>query len=386
MRGERHQPTVSVVTPSMQAKVCMLTSVHRALDNRIFHKEAKSLARAGYDVTIIGQHEKNEIVEGIRIVSLPAPRNRLGRVTRSAWITYRMALRIDAAVYHFHDPELIPVSLLLRLHGKKTIYDVHEDVPRQILSKHYLPWIIRQALSLAASVVEWLAGKSTSAIVAAAPTIARRFPAARTITVYNYAIADELVVAHPRPYAERSRAFVYPGVLARIRGIEEVIRALALLGAEPHAKLDLAGEFVPCEFRQTLEALPGWRCVTYHGTVDRKELARLLGEARCGLVLHHPVPNELDAQPIKLFEYMGAGLPVIASDFRPLRKIIGTEECGLIVDPLDPKAIAEAMRWILDHPAEAETMGRNGRRAVAEKYNWETESEKLVALYRKLLN
>ncbi len=370
----------------MPSKICMLTSVHQSLDTRIFYKEARSLAEAGYDVAIVGQHEREEVIDGIQMVPLPAPRNRMERATRSAWIAYRTALRLDAAVYHYHDPELIPVGMLLRLHGKKTVYDVHEDVPRQMLSKHYLPWIMRHVLSLAASVVEWLAGKSVSAIVAATPTIAKRFPAVKTITVHNYVIADEMVVADPTSYAERPQSFLYPGVVARIRGIEEMVGALDLLGAGIDARLDLAGEFVPREFRQTLQALPGWRYVTYHGTVGRQELACLMGKARCGLVLHHPIPNEVDALPIKLFEYMGAGLPVIASNFRPLREIIEAEECGLVVDQSDPKAIAEAMRWILTHPTDAETMGRNGRRAVVEKYNWEAEAGKLLALYKRILS
>jgi len=114
-------------------------------------------------------------------------------------------------------------------------------------------------------------------------------------------------------------------------------------------------------------------------------LAHLLGGGRAGLVLHHPVPNEIDAQPIKMFEYMAAGLPVIASDFPPLRRIIDGAECGLIVDPLNLKAIEKAMRWILDHPAEAEAMGRNGRQAVESTYNWDTEAAKIIGLYNKLL-
>ena len=120
---------------SSKNKVCILTSVHPPFDIRIFHKEAKSLARAGYDITLIAQHDKEEIVEGIRIVSLPKPKNRIDRMTRTVWSAYRKAIKIDADIYHFHDSELIPIGLLLKLRGKRVIYDVHEDFPASILCK-----------------------------------------------------------------------------------------------------------------------------------------------------------------------------------------------------------------------------------------------------------
>ncbi|SEP03772.1 Glycosyl transferases group 1 [Rhodopseudomonas pseudopalustris] len=97
------------------------------------------------------------------------------------------------------------------------------------------------------------------------------------------------------------------------------------------------------------------------------------------------MPNHIDAQPNKMFEYMSAGLPVVASDFPLWREIIDGAKCGLLVDPLDPKAIADAMRWILDHPEQAEAMGRNGQAAVRNKYNWDRESKTLIDFYRTLL-
>jgi len=111
-----------------------------------------------------------------------------------------------------------------------------------------------------------------------------------------------------------------------------------------------------------------------------------LGSVRVGLVLHHPIPNEIDAQPIKLYEYMSAGLPIIASNFPLLKQIIEDVGCGLTVDPLDIRAVAAAMRWMLENPADAEAMGQRGRQAVLRIYNWDVEAVKLINLYNKILD
>ena len=96
----------------MNKKVCILTSVHTPFDTRIFHKQAKSLLKAGYDVTLIAQHDKDELVGGIRMVALPKPKNRLWRML-GTWRVFKLALKQKAEIYHFHDPELLPWGWLL---------------------------------------------------------------------------------------------------------------------------------------------------------------------------------------------------------------------------------------------------------------------------------
>jgi glycosyltransferase involved in cell wall biosynthesis len=153
----------------------------------------------------------------------------------------------------------------------------------------------------------------------------------------------------------------------------------------PDARLAWAGPFAPAAFETHLRNLPGWAKVDYRGKLDRPDVAELLGRSRAGLVVFQPAPNHMEAQPNKLFEYMAAGLPVIASDFPLWRNIVTGAGCGLLVDPLSPPAIANAITWILDHPDEAEAMGRRGQHAVSSTYAWDREAEKLVALYTKLL-
>ena len=310
---------------------------------------------------------------------------RLGRMLIGSWRAFFAIRKIKPAIVHFHDPELIPLGMLLKVIGYTVIYDVHEDVPRQTISKHWIPIIIRKPVAWIISGVEWWVGQVFSAIVPATPKIAHRFPCIKTVTIQNFPIATEMVLPMSIPYAVRPQSFAYLGLIATIRGAVEMVRAIELLDDMPGARLDLAGVYSPHGLAETLRALPGWSSVNYHGQISRKQVAHLLGGARAGLVLLHPLTNYIDSQPIKMFEYMSAGLPVVASDFPLWRRIIDGAGCGLLIDPLNPKAIEEAMRWILDHPAEAEAMGRRGRQAVERTYNWDAEASKIISLYNKLL-
>lgn len=366
-------------------KVCILTTVHPPFDTRIFHKEAKTLVRAGYDVTLIAQHERDEVVDGVKIIALPKPRNRLSRMFSLTWRAFHKAIRQRANIYHLHDPELIPVGMLLKLQGKRVVRDVHEDVPKQILSKDWIPRPLRRLVAGAARVAEALASWAFDGIVAATPAIAKRFPAGKTIVVQNFPILKELVAPESTPYQNRPAKVIYVGGITAIRGIREMVQAVSLLPESLNARLVLAGEFSPPSLEAEVRGLSGWERVEFVGWQDRASVARLLGKARAGLVLFHPEPNHLEAQPNKLFEYMSAGLPVIASDFPLWREIVNGVGCGLLVNPLDPKAIAEAIQYLLIHPEEAEEMGRHGQQAVQERYNWDTEKEKLLSLYRRLV-
>jgi hypothetical protein len=322
---------------------------------------------------------------GVQVVDTGSkPRSRVLRMTLGAWRMLRAVQKARPDVAHFHDPELIPVGLALKLSGIKVIYDVHEDVPRQILTKYYLPAVFRKPAAWFMEAVEWIAGRCFDAIVPATPKIAVRFPADKTVVVQNFPILEELVAPEPLPYEQRPPHFAYVGGITRARGAREMVEAIGRVSSG-EARLRLAGAFSPKNLQSEIKALPGWDKVDFLGWADRRQVAGLLGNVRAGLVLFHPGPNHCSAQPNKMFEYMAAGLPVIASDFPLWRQIVDGAGCGLLVDPLDPVAIADAMQWILEHPAGAEAMGRRGRQAVEEKYNWEREAEKLIGLYERLM-
>jgi len=365
--------------------IAVLTSVHTAHDIRIYHKECQSLAQAGYSVTLIAPHGQDERAGAIRIRAIPKPKNRVERMTRTLLAIYRAALAEKAQAVHFHDPELIPVGMLLKLRGKKVVYDVHEDVPKQILTKHWIAPAIRKTVAKWASRVEALGAKGFDGIIAVTPGIAQRFPAQKTVTVQNYPILGELAPTDEVPYTDRPMALAYVGKASAIRGAREMVHAMSLLPEELEARLVLVGEVVPETFAAKLQSMPGWDRVESAGWQPRAGVAAALGQVRAGIVVFGPFPNHIEAQPNKLFEYMSAGLPVIASDFALWRKIVHNVGCGLLVDPTDPAAIAGAIEWMFAHPAEAEAMGRRGQEAVRSQYNWAREAEKLIKLYEALI-
>ena len=367
---------------SAPRSVAHLTSVHPPFDVRIFEKECVSLARSGRRVSLICRHGADETVKGVHVRAVPdISRSRLRRMFVTSARIYREAMRSGAEICHFHDPELIPLGLLLKARGRRVVYDVHEDVPQQILHKAWIPAPARKIVAAAAGGMERLAGKVFDGIVAATPAIAARFPAASTVTIQNYPILGELDPPSPVPYRDRANNVVYIGGITQERGARQMAEAIRSLGRDAGVTLHLAGPFMPALLSDELRICPENREITYHGVLNREGVRDLLGSARAGLVTLQPSPRYLDAYPVKLFEYWAAGIPVVASDFPLWRSIVDGAQAGLLVDPTDPKAIAGAIAWLISNPAEAEAMGRCGQAAVREQFNWPREEFKLVEFY-----
>jgi glycosyltransferase involved in cell wall biosynthesis len=361
-----------------------LTVVHAPDDTRILVKECASLASVGYSVHLVAPGTEDRTVHGVRIHALGAQaRNRLLRMTGTVLRAFRTARRLDADVYHLHDPELLPVGLMLRMLGKPVIYDAHEHFPRQILTKPWIPRALRRPTALVAGAAERMASRLLSAVVTAEPVVQGRFQRMSTpsVLVNNYPMLEEFPIAES-DWDEREHAVCYVGEVGVLRGANEMVEAIA----RTDARLLLAGRIVPSTLADELERHPGWKQVEALGHLDRSGVARVLGRARAGLVVLAPVPNYTQANATKMFEYMSAGIPVIASDFPTWGTIVREHGCGLCVDPTSPVAIAEAVEWILEHPEEAQRMGANGRRAVERFYSWDVEERTLLALYEKLVS
>ncbi|BAY83950.1 group 1 glycosyl transferase [Calothrix parasitica NIES-267] len=365
-------------------KICHLTSVHTPFDTRIFRKECVSLTNADYKVTLIVSNTQDDVVENINIRSLTKPKTRSERITKTIWKVLEYAIDENADIYHFHDPELIPIGLILKGRGKKVIYDVHEDVPRQILSsKNYIPNFFRRLVSGTVEKIENFAVKYFDAVVTATPYIRDRFLkiGCNAIDINNYPILDELYIAKTT-WEQKEKAVCYVGGIWDKRGLFEMVEAIG----KTNVSLILAGKFAYSEQRDKALTMPGWNNIQELGYLNREGVAQTLANSMAGLVVLHPIINYLYALPVKMFEYMCAGIPVIASNIPLWKEIIEGNQCGICVDPMNYEAIAKAIQWIVDNPDEAKRMGENGRKAVEEKYNWENEAKKLRALYKELLS
>lgn len=367
-----------------RAEICHLTSVHDPLDTRIYRKECLSLSRYGYRVCLIAPSATGgDAQDGVQLVSLPPVKRRLSRMLFQPWRVLFAALRCRARVYHFHDPELLAVGMLLKLTGSKVIYDVHESVGADISSKSYLPPWLRRLAALVVSALERAGARLYDGIIAATPFIASDFALDKSVVVQNFPIKGEL--ASPDESSVRQDLALYMGSMSDIRGITEMVQAMGNLSPQDPTKLVLVGRFSDQGFENLLRAMPGWARVEYHPWQDRKSLARMMSRCRVGLILLHPAPNHFQAYPNKLFEYMSAGLPVLASDFPLWREIIEGSGCGQVVDPTNPGEIAKGIAWFIGHPAQAEEMGDRGRAAVDNLYNWGREEGKLIAFYKNLI-
>lgn len=361
-------------------RICHMTSAHNSNDVRIFHKECVSLAAAGYDVCLVSPG-KSLVEKGVHVVGVgEKPASRFQRMTGLAKKVYQTALKLDCDVYHLHDPELIPYGVKLKKQGKKVIFDSHEDIPAQVMSKEWIPYIFRKTISWMIRVYMEHVGKRIDGFVAATPYIGEQLKAINenTEVICNYPVIKREKA--PESYEERSLELGYTGIcVTRDRGAMEMVEA----AQKTNTRLDIFGEIVTDDLKEELTRIAESGQLHIRGLMPYETLQQQMDQIKIGFLVEHPTPNAANALCIKMFEYMMHGIPIIYSNIPLWASIIHEAGCGICVDPFDVEAIAKAIVYLKEHQGEAEQMGLNGYRAVREKYRWDYEEKKLIAMYER---
>lgn len=359
-------------------KIIIVSTVHPENDVRVYYKEALSLAKTN-EVILITQRYTDLKFNKVHYIPLKRTTNRVKRLLLQKEV-YGLIKKHNPDVLHFHDPELIFLALLCKTQGYKTVWDVHEDLPKQIFKKHWIHPTLRKTASTVSQIVEKLMVKHLDVVIAATPSIASKYTNKTVAIVRNYPLLSEFTSTNTRKITIPT--FVYVGGLSVERGFKEALEAIKIVSETCEVKLDLAGKFTDEQLKKLLPTNDNR--IVYHDWLNREEISTLISNSLAGLVALHPSPNHIESLPIKMFEYMASGKALIASDFPLWREIIEKYKCGLLVDPLNPASISEAMLFLIENPDESQKMGERGRQAIEQELNWESEFLNLDQVYRNL--
>lgn len=372
--------------------ICFLSSEHTALDPRVFQKEARGLADAGWQVAHLcpGPEDRHWAQQGVALETYARRPGRRGRLL-SLRTLYRRAVALDAAAYHCNEVDSWVVGVLLRLrHQRIVVFDAHEHYPSSVGR-----WVTGPLLGPATFTVRavlQVLGLCTNLVVLAKASIAGDYSLAsrRQLVILNStAIGD---VPEPQQFASAPRLrLVHSGVFSRDRGAFVLLDALAELRRRSLGlEVVIVGGFndgSEAAFDARAKELGVDSMLTKRGWLGYDEAFEVVRTCHAGLVLFTKrIENNVRAMPHKMFDYMTAGLAVVGPDFAPeVTAILEDAQCALMVDTDDAVAVAGALAQLVEQPGLAERLGLAGRRAVERSYSWEVEVKKLDAAYRSLL-
>lgn len=386
-------PLSSAVTlKKIKTKICHITSGHNPFDDRIFYRECKSVAKAGYDVVLIAQHHSDEIVNGVKIVALPIAKSRFHRMFKLTFKAFWLALKQRSDIYHFHDPDFIIFGVLLKLITRKpVIYDCHEYYAEAILSKDYLSKHYRRILSLLFKLYEKTLYPIFDYIFGVIDGQKIDFPRASFLALHNFPPKSYFINTrkHKKEYE-----LIYAGTLGKERGLFmmlELIKKLKEYEKFENVKLVLLGsilnEKLKQEFNDFIIENSLRKNILYLGTKPFEEVIVFLNKSKIGLRLAMKTRQYDDKPQIatKIFEYMGVGIPLISTDFKYTKKFMNNAEYIFLVPENNIDDCVEKVKYLLENNEIREELGRKAYSDFINNYTWENEAHKLLQTYKKLL-
>lgn len=363
----------------MIKKVCHVTSVHKPSDGRIFERECTSLAKQ-YEVYLLAPNTKSYKLNGVNVVGVSLPGSRLKRVLNLNVIK-KKALEIDADVYHFHDPELIPIGVALKRKGKIVVFDSHENVPVLILGKTYIPSILRRILSSVYECYEKWSLKKFDALVTVTPEIVERL---KKINPNTYLLTNFPIYEDYSNNRTWERKICFTGLITPIWKLENVIKSIE----DVDVVFELAGPANE-SYLAELKKMPGWNKVNYHGIITHQAVFDLMKTCSIGMAISTDTNPNINCKKgsigvTKIFEYMMMGIPVLATDLESWEPIIEGNKCGVCVDCNDIASIKKNIETLLFDRSLAKRLGDNGVEAVKNEYCWQRQEETLFNLYASI--
>ena len=359
------------------------TSVHHWNDNRIFYKEAVSLSKK-YNVELHAPAEfEKKHLKGIDIYGLPLWEKEKDRRTIRLELWRRLS-RSDAAIFHFHDPELIWIGIKAKIKLKKiVIYDIHENVSATLLHKKWLNLFGKYFFYISYKIVESIIGYIFNHFILAV-NFFKSPNKINTTIIFNYPIKTDI-----NKKIMKNIDLLYLGAVSENRGIYIIIELVyRLIKSHPNLNVEIIGQIprlIKNDIEYELENKKLTNVISLRGYIDYNDALDYLKRSKIGLCLLIPTKNYIHSYPTKLFDYMTAGIPVVGTNIGYLDKIINEAQCGYLVGPSDIDGAVSVLDELLSHNSDREKMGANGWHYINNRYNWESEEEKLLNLYSTLL-
>ncbi|PEH49532.1 glycosyltransferase [Enterococcus faecium] len=372
--------------------ILMASSVHTWSDARIYSKEAKSLANNGKQVTFmaIDSDVPKEKVDHLHMIYLP-PKRRLLRFTN--WFKiYNQMKKSDNKYFHFHDPELLIVALCLRIKFKKNIviiYDMHEHLPSALRTKDWIPSIFRNRLSLIIEKTEKFLIRYCDCILFAEESYKKNYISFNLVKedIYNFPMLEPSISEESNNQKKETIDLIYVGALTEQRGLFNMLHLISYIHKKEGQKyhLHLVGDMNTdkVNVQQFIRKHDLENVTHIYGRKKYEDLWNLYNYVDIGLCLLHPTPNNINSKSTKLFEYMAASLPIIASNF-PIYQFIERYNCGYTENINDYPSLYKTIKQIEESKSLKEQLAINGKKLYEDVYNWKNEEIKLLNIYKKL--